>query len=100
MHGPYRVALVSQLLERLPHEPWSMHRAIELGGEKWFGYSHDSERLSDVLDRLSLLIKATAVNKASLRDSDMAERPSTGSGSVVVSSQDAEGVAALFAALG
>lgn len=100
MHGPYRVALVSQLLERLPHEPWSMYRALELGGEKWFGYSHDSERLSDVLDRLSLLIKSTAVNKASLRDSDMVERPSAGSGAMVVSSQDAEGVAALLATLG
>lgn len=100
MYGPYRVALVSQLLERLPHEPWSMYRAAGLGGPKWFGYSHDSERLSDVLDRLTLMIKATAVNKATLRDSDMVERPSSGSGAMVVSSKDAESVAALFAALG
>ena len=100
MYGPYRVALVSQLLERLPHEPWSMYRAAGLGGPKWFGYSHDSERLSDVLDRLALMIKATAVNKATLRDSDMVERPSSGSGAMVVSSKDADGVAALFAALG
>ena len=77
-----------------------MYRAEGLGGSKWFGYSHDSERLNDALDRLILLVKATAVNKASLKDSDLAERPSTSKSTMVVSSQDTASVAALFAALG
>lgn len=77
-----------------------MHRAKELGGEKWFGYSHDSERLSEALDRLALLIKGTAVNKAVLKDSEMMERPNSSGSAVVVSSQDTAGVSALFAAIG
>lgn len=91
---------MSQLLERLPYEPWSMYRAKGLGGEKWFGYSHDSERLSEALDRLALLIKGTAVNKAVLKDSEMMPRPMKGNSGSVVSSTDTAGVAALFAALG
>ena len=71
-----------------------------MGGTEWLGYSHDSERLNEVLDRLALLVKATAVNKASLKDSEMMPRPNRGSTGSVVSSSDADGVAALFAALG
>lgn len=100
MFGAYRVSLVSQLLERLPYEPWSMHRAKELGGEKWFGWSLESEFSAEVLDRLALLVKTTSVNKASLKDSEMVDRPTSSGLSEVVSSQDAAGVAALFAALG
>lgn len=100
MHGLFRVPLVSQLLERLPYEPWSLYRANELGGPQWFGYSHDSERLLEALDRLALLTKATAVNKVSLRDSEKMPRPASGGDSKVVSSQDASGVAALIASLG
>ena len=77
-----------------------MHRAKVLGGDKWFGYSHDSERLSEALDRLALLIKGTAVNKAVLKDSEMMERPSSSGSAVVVSSQDTAGISALFAAIG
>lgn len=100
VHGDYRVSLVSQLLERLPHEPWSLYRANELGGTEWFGYSHDSERLNEALDRLALLVKATAVNKASLKDSETMPRPNKGGAGSVVSSSDTAGVAAMFAALG
>lgn len=77
-----------------------MYRAQGLGGEKWFGYSHDSERLSEALDRLALLIKGTAVNKAVLKDSEMIERPNSSGSNAIVSSQDTAGVAALFAAIG
>nr|DAX95240.1 MAG TPA: hypothetical protein [Caudoviricetes sp.] len=77
-----------------------MYRAKGLGGEKWFGYSRDSERLSEALDRLALLIKGTAVNKAVLKDSEMIERPNSSGSAAVVSSQDTAGVAALFAAIG
>lgn len=77
-----------------------MYRANELGGTEWLGYSHDSERLNDALDRLALLVKATAVNKASLKESEMMPRPNNGAAGSVVSSSDADGVAALFAALG
>ena len=91
---------MSQLLERLPNEPWSMYRANELGGPQWFGYSHDSERLLEGLDRLALLTKATAVNKATLRDSEKMPRPVADKAHEVVSSQDTSGVAAIFAALG
>nr|DAO81997.1 MAG TPA: hypothetical protein [Caudoviricetes sp.] len=94
------MSLVSQLLERLPHEPWSLYRANELGGDQWFGYSQDSERLNEALDRLALLIKASATNKASLKDSEMMPRPMRGNSGSVVSSSDTAGVSALFAALG
>lgn len=77
-----------------------MYRANELGGPQWFGYSHDSERLLEGLDRLALLTKATAVNKATLRDSEKMPRPAADKADEVVSSQDASGVAAIFAALG
>lgn len=77
-----------------------MYRANELGGPQWFGYSQDSERLLEALDRLALLTKATAVNKAVLRDSEKMPRPMASGGDRVVSSQDTSGVAALFAALG
>nr|DAS71124.1 MAG TPA: hypothetical protein [Caudoviricetes sp.]DAY08256.1 MAG TPA: hypothetical protein [Caudoviricetes sp.] len=77
-----------------------MYRANELGGTEWLGYSHDSERLNETLDRLALLVKATAVNKASLKDSEMMPRPNNGGAGSVVSSSDTAGVAALFAALG
>nr|DAE89176.1 MAG TPA: hypothetical protein [Caudoviricetes sp.]DAG04398.1 MAG TPA: hypothetical protein [Siphoviridae sp. ctyg07]DAS66824.1 MAG TPA: hypothetical protein [Bacteriophage sp.]DAF05546.1 MAG TPA: hypothetical protein [Caudoviricetes sp.]DAK22642.1 MAG TPA: hypothetical protein [Caudoviricetes sp.] len=94
------MSLVSQLLERLPHEPWSLYRANELGGDQWFGYSHDSERLNEELDRLALLIKASATNKATLKDSEMMPRPAKANSVSVVSSNDTAGVAALFASLG
>ena len=77
-----------------------MYRANELGGSQWFGYSRDSERLLEGLDRLALLTKATAVNKAVLRDSEKMPRPADGRGNEVVSSQDTSAVAAIFAALG
>ena len=94
------MSLVSQLLERLPHEPWSLYRANELGGDQWFGYSHDSERLNEALDRLALMIKASATNKATLKDSEMMPRPTNGNSGSVISSSDTAGVSALFAALG
>ena len=77
-----------------------MYRANELGGNQWFGYSHDSERLNDALDRLALLTKATAVSKASLKDSEMMPRPAGGKPASVVSSSNTAEVAALFAILG
>jgi hypothetical protein len=77
-----------------------MYRANELGGDQWFGYSHDSERLNEALDRLALLTKATAVSKASLSDSETMPRPSKGKTEAVISSSDTAGVAALFATLG
>lgn len=76
-----------------------MYRANELGGDQWFGYSHDSERLNEALDRLALLTKATAVSKVSLSDSETMPRPSKGK-ATMISSSDTAGVAALFATLG
>lgn len=77
-----------------------MYRASQLGGEEWFGYSSDSERLATLIDRVALQTKATAVSKVHLNESEMVPRPDYGGRSAVVSSQDAESVAALFAMLG
>lgn len=77
-----------------------MYRAQQLGGSQWLGYSADSERLATLIDRISLLTKATSIAKASLKESEMVPRPDYGGGTEVVSSQDTRGVAALFAMLG
>lgn len=88
------------LLERLPYEPWSLCRAKELGSEKWFGYSADSERLNTLIDGQSLQTKATSQRKASLKESERAPRPSERADSAVVSTRDAKAAAAVMAALG
>lgn len=100
MFGPYRLPLVETLLERLPHEPWSLYRAKQLGGDHWFGYSADSERLNALIDGQTLQTKATGWGAAQLTDAERAPRPLQEDSSTIVSTRDTDAMAAVFAAIG
>lgn len=58
-----RTDLLEQCIERLPYEPWSRWRALELGGEKWLGWDLHSSLLADLIDAINFQTSATAVNK-------------------------------------
>lgn len=70
--------ILTLLRERLPYEPYSMHRArCLLGGEQWFGWSVDTTKLADTADATLLGAKASAVNpKVRLKPSERSSRPS------------------------
>ena len=70
--------ILTLIRERLPFEPYSMHRArCLLGGEQWFGWSVDTAKLADTADATLLGAKASAVNpKVRLKPSERSSRPS------------------------
>lgn len=67
------IDLLVGLIERLPHEPRSLWRARQLGGEEFFGWSGDSTRLADLIDLTEFTARASAVNKA--KPAQIAPRP-------------------------
>lgn len=52
-----------ECVKRLALEPWSIYRARLLGGDKWFGWSIDTEMTAREIDALNYNTSATAVNK-------------------------------------
>jgi hypothetical protein len=96
-----RVSLVEGLVARLPYEPRSLWRARTLlGGEKWFGWSVAERQRADLTDVSVLTLRACAQQKASLRPSEYAARPSPPSQREPVSSSDSQGVAAILSSIG
>ena len=65
--------ILTLLRERLPYEPYSMHRARCL----WLGWSVDPTKLADIADATLLGVKAGAVNpRVRLKPSERSSRPS------------------------
>ena len=87
-------------MRRLAYEPWSLHRTRALGGKEWYGYSITDRGIANIEDRLALLTKAAAQNKASLKDKDRAPRPTYKAKARTISSRDTNAVAQIVAALG
>lgn len=101
--GAYRVQVVEALVRRLPYEARSLYRAKSLGNEdkwrQWLEWTDVNFQLADILDALKLLTKATAQQKAMLRDADLYPRPQVERRTRTISTRDTDSVAALIAAL-
>ena len=96
-----RLSLVEGLVARLPYEPRSLWRARALlGGEEWFGWSVGERQRADLMDVSVLTLRACAQQKARLRESEYAARPSPPSQRPRVSSSDSQGVAAILSSIG
>lgn len=94
--GPFRVALVLRLLERLAYEPFSLWRAKRLSDDaRWFGWGLVNQQLADLVDRASITAK-TAGKGATLKDSERSPRPGDEDQKRVVSTRDWKTVAALY----
>lgn len=96
--GAYRVPLVEALVKRLSVEPRSWWRARQLGGDQWYGWSITNQQAAAIQDNLLLNTKATARQRVTLRQSEMAPRPTPQAEPIPTSNEAA--VDAAFAALG
>lgn len=74
--APIRVAFA--YLNRLPYEPWSLWRAMQLGGPEHMGWTPDTYRQAELIDAMNINTVITA-NVGSRKQPDMPEpayRPS------------------------